>query len=129
MTFGAFLVGALSIIGLPPLGGTWSKWLLVIGAADVGQLAIIAVLMISSVLNVAYLLPLVARGFFLPAPAEREAEAGVPAKDDRLSWLRQIREAPLLCWLPPAVTAAGCIVLFFWADTVRDFLLPIAAGQ
>ncbi|MCY4138888.1 MAG: proton-conducting transporter membrane subunit, partial [Rhodobacteraceae bacterium] len=129
MTFGAFLVGALSIIGLPPLGGTWSKWLLVIGAADVGQMAIIAVLMISSVLNVAYLLPLVARGFFLPAPAERGAEADILADDGRPSWLRHIREAPLLCWLPPAVTAAGCIVLFFWAGTVRDFLLPIAAGQ
>ena len=129
MTFCAFLVGALSIIGLPPLGGTWSKWLLVVGAADVGQMAIIAVLMISSVLNVAYLLPVVARGFFLPAPAGREGDADTPADDGRLSWLRQIREAPLLCWLPPAVTAAGCIVLFFWADTVRDFLVPIAAGQ
>ena len=38
------------------------------GAADAGQLLIIIVLMISSLLNVAYLLPLVVRGFFAPEP-------------------------------------------------------------
>ena len=26
ITFAAFLIGALSIIGLPPFGGLWSKW-------------------------------------------------------------------------------------------------------
>ena len=35
VTFVAFLIGALSIIGLPPLGGSWSKWLLIVGAADI----------------------------------------------------------------------------------------------
>ncbi len=43
ITFGAFLIGALSIIGLPPLGGSWSKWLLVVGAADTGQWMMIGV--------------------------------------------------------------------------------------
>ena len=36
ITFGAFLVGALSVIGLPPLGGAWSKWYLMLAAADTG---------------------------------------------------------------------------------------------
>ena len=31
ITFIAFLIGSLSIIGLPPLGGSWSKWLLIMG--------------------------------------------------------------------------------------------------
>ena len=65
ITFIAFLIGSLSIIGLPPLGGSWSKWFLIMGAADAGQLAMIGVLLISSLLNVAYLLPLVGKGFFL----------------------------------------------------------------
>lgn len=62
-TFGAFLIGALSIIGLPPLGGSWSKWYLLVGAADAEQWALMAVLLLSSLLNVAYLLPVPARGF------------------------------------------------------------------
>ncbi len=36
-TFGAFLIGALSIVGLPPLGGSWSKWYLLAGTVDAGQ--------------------------------------------------------------------------------------------
>ena len=39
-TFAAFLVASISLIGLPPLGGTWSKWLLMLGAVDAGHAAI-----------------------------------------------------------------------------------------
>jgi len=36
LTFIAFGIAALSIIGLPPLGGAWSKWQLALGAAETG---------------------------------------------------------------------------------------------
>ena len=113
ITYISFLIGALSIIGLPPTGGSWSKWLLVVGAADAGQWIMIVVLMGSSLLNVAYLLSIVGKGFFLT-----EAGATQPVK---------ISEAPLFCWLPPAVTAFGCIVLFFIAGDIQTFLSPIVA--
>ncbi|MDG1530945.1 MAG: monovalent cation/H+ antiporter subunit D family protein [Paracoccaceae bacterium] len=113
ITFGAFLVGSLSIIGLPPLGGSWSKWLLLMGSADTGQWIMIGVLMISSLLNVLYLLPVVAKGFFLNDPENTGP----------------MSEAPLLCWLPPALTAIGCLVLFFYAGTIVEFLSPIVGGN
>ena len=51
VTFTAFALGALSIIGVPPLAGAWSKIMLMGGALDNGYLAVLAVLMISSLLN------------------------------------------------------------------------------
>ena len=39
VTMLAFLVASLSIIGLPPLGGTWSKWTLALGALDAGHVS------------------------------------------------------------------------------------------
>ncbi len=114
ITYGAFFIGALSIIGLPPLGGSWSKWLLIVGAADTGQWVMIGVLMASSLLNVAYLLPIIGRGFFSPLPE------GSPTK---------ISESPVLVWLPPALTAFGTIVLFFYAGTLQEFLSPIVSGN
>jgi len=117
ITYGAFLIGALSIIGLPPLGGSWSKWLLVVGAADAGHQIMIAVLMLSSLLNVYYLLSIVGRGFFLPA--ETTGTASAPVK---------MAESPVLVWLPPVLTAFGCLVLFFMASDIRDFLMPIVGG-
>lgn len=110
ITFVAFLIGALSIIGLPPLGGSWPKFLLMAGAADTGHLIIIGVLALSSLLNVAYLLPIVGKAFFFPAPEGQPTTFG---------------EAPLYVWLPPAITAVGCIVLFFYAGALQNFLAPI----
>lgn len=110
ITFAAFGIGALSIIGLPPLGGSWSKWLLMVGSADAGHQIMIAVLMISSLLNVAYLLPIIGKGFY---------------RDDTTNPYLGIKEAPLFCWLPPAATAIGCLILFFTAGSIVDFLMPI----
>ncbi len=121
-TFGAFLIGALSIIGLPPLGGAWGKWYLMLSAAQGGQLIMIAVLMISSLLNVAYLLPIVARGFFVPSGEPQPVAAGAAAAPPRAA----IREAPWFCVVPLCLTALGCLALFFFADPLYRLLEPIA---
>lgn len=65
-----FTLGSLSVIGIPPLGGFFSKWNLAIGAlsSDIGVLAYIApaVLMISAVLTAYYLLSVVYLAAFEP---------------------------------------------------------------
>jgi multicomponent Na+:H+ antiporter subunit D len=107
----AFLIGSLSVIGLPPLGGSWSKLLIMLGAADADQLILIAVLMLSSLLNIAYLLPVVVRGYF--SPANDGAEGA------------KLREAPLFCLVPICFTAVGCLILFFYADGIYTLLSTI----
>ncbi|MCP5197179.1 MAG: monovalent cation/H+ antiporter subunit D family protein [Gammaproteobacteria bacterium] len=129
-TFGAFLIGALSIVGLPPLGGSWSKWYLLAGSADAGQWAMMAVLLISSLLNVAYLLPVAARGFFVagadalhtnPSLAGEKEQAH---EENGIAWAG-IREAPLACVIPLCLTALGCVLLFFYVDSLYTLLAPI----
>ena len=114
VTLIAFFIGSLSVIGLPPMGGSWSKYLIALGALDSDQIIFVAVLMISSLLNIAYLLPIVARGFFSP-----DAEGATTAT---------IKEAPLFCVIPLSLTATGCVVLFFFAEPIYQFLLPIGGG-
>ena len=113
ITFGAFFIGTISIIGLPPMGGSWSKWLLVISAIEAEHIFVVAAFMISSLLNIGYLLPIVARGYFLKGATE--------------SYLvtPKIKEGPILCWLPLIITSLGCLILFFYASEVRQFLIPI----
>jgi multicomponent Na+:H+ antiporter subunit D len=113
ITLFAFLIGSLSIIGLPPFGGVWSKWFLALGAAENHQWVLLAALMISSLLNVAYLMPIVVRGFFF-APEDGAASG--------------LKEAPLFCLIPLCVTAVGCIVLFFFAERVYRLLEPLVGG-
>ena len=64
VTMAAFFIGSLSIIGIPPLGGSWSKWFLALGALEADRVIFVAVLMISSLLNVAYLIAPCRTGLF-----------------------------------------------------------------
>lgn len=138
-TFAAFAIGALSVIGLPPLGGSWSKWYIALGAADADQLIFIAVLMISSLLNIAYLIPVFARGFFGPRSEENAQYAddhggdhghgATPdtSHDGAATSSGRIQEAPLFCVVPLWITALGCIALFFFADRLYAMLAPIVS--
>jgi multicomponent Na+:H+ antiporter subunit D len=111
ITMAAFLVGSLSIIGIPPLGGAWSKWLLSIGALESGHQFVVLVLMLSSLLSVGYLLSIVGRAFFL-APA-RDAHGRGHHDDEKIA------EAPLACLVPLCITALLCVVLFFQIDRIQ----------
>ncbi len=106
-TFAAFLVAAISIIGLPPGAGMWSKWLLVLGAAESEQVVLLVVMLVGSLLSVAYLMPIPVRAFLRP-PSEPAAHG----------------EAAPAMTVPLTLTALGCVALFFGADAV---LAPLAA--
>ncbi len=63
-----FTIGALGMIGLPPVAGFVSKWYLGAGAVAVGREWVILVLLASTLLNAAYFLPLIKR-IWLNEPA------------------------------------------------------------
>ncbi|HAA86836.1 MAG TPA: cation:proton antiporter [Verrucomicrobiales bacterium] len=99
ITMTAFAIGSLSVIGLPVTGGLVSKWYLVMGTAQSGQIALLVVFLISSILNACYFLPIVYRAFFC-RPEESLYEGG-----------RQ--EAPLACLIPLCITALLSVLSFF----------------
>ena len=103
ITMGAFMIGSLSVIGLPPLGGFISKWYLALGALDRDAMWVVVVLLISSLLNVFYLLPVAVTAFFRTEESEKD---------------QKIKEAPWPCVIPLALTALGCFALFFWSDAL-----------
>ena len=139
VTFFCFFVASLSIIGLPPLGGVWSKWYIALAAAETDQIIFIAVLMISSLLNIAYLMPLVLYGYFgKEKPADTHSHGDdhshhhAPPNHSMLKHLTfgrpGIAEAPIMCLAPIVLTTIGCFALFFYADRIRLFLTPVFGG-
>lgn len=64
VTLGIFTVSALSMIGIPVLPGFISKWNLSMAAIESGQIYLLAVLLISSLLNASYYFPIIINGFF-----------------------------------------------------------------
>jgi len=112
LTFAAFAIGTLSIIGLPPFAGVWSKWYLALATIDAGHLLLLGVLLLSSLLNIAYLLVIPMRAFFC-TPADQS---------------NGIHEAPVACLLAMGITSAACVFYFFFPDSIYDLALLIA-GQ
>ncbi len=115
ITFGAFFVGSLSIIGLPPAGGSWSKWFLGLGTLEAGQVGLLGVLMLSSLLGLYYLLEVPVKAFFFAPPADAHHGEG-------------IREAPLTSVLAICVTAAVTVGLFFYPDLAHELMSLVVAG-
>ncbi len=100
-TMGSFAVGALCIIGLPGTLGFWGKWYMFQGAAlSFQSLFIVAVLLISTLVSAAYLLPIIYVAFFKPG----------------LSQLSSSGEAPWPMVIAILLTAVGAVTLFFAID-------------
>ena len=100
------MIGALSVIGLPPLGGFISKWYLALGALDRDAMWVVVVLLISSLLNVFYLLPVAVTAFFRTSETDKDPS---------------FKEAPWPC-VVPLLTALGCFLLFFWSDILLQMI-------
>ncbi len=107
VTFAAYSIGALSIIGIPPLAGVWPKLELMIGGAQADKAWVAMVLVASSVLNVGYLLPIAVRGYLRPPDPGN------------------YKTPPAAVWAAPAVTAVVCVIAFFAVGHVSSFLAPI----
>jgi multicomponent Na+:H+ antiporter subunit D len=111
ITMIAFFIASLSIIGLPPTAGTWSKWWLLTATLETDQLVLMAVLLLSSLLNIAYLLPIPLRAFF----------PSVPHADGPVA----IKEAPTASLIALCITAGACILLFFFPNPLFELVSQI----
>ena len=113
VTMGAFVIASLCIIGLPPLGGAWSKWYLATATIDAGQWVLLGVLLVSSLLSIAYLLAVPLRAWSTPQGEGTREDAS------------EIREAPPACLVAIVITAAGCLLLFVHPDPFYDLVSQV----
>ena len=114
--FGAFFVASLSIIGIPPLAGGWPKFQLFLGAVQAEHAYVAWVLLISSLLNIAYLLPIPILGLMPPKGSPEPAPYKRP------------EGAPRFVVAAPVFTAFGTLVLFFFMGSLATFLAPAMGG-
>jgi len=63
-TFSAFAIASLSMIGVPPVAGFITKWYLLLGSWEAGSIGILIILLVSTLLNAAYFVPITYRAFF-----------------------------------------------------------------
>lgn len=77
MTVLAFALAGVSLIGLPPSGGFWAKWLLLTAAVEAGQWVWAAVMVTGGLLTTGYVVLVLVRALGEP-PAPLALRAAVP---------------------------------------------------
>ena len=113
-TMGAFAIGAVSMIGAPPFAGFISKWYLLSGALQTEQVIAVAALIISTLLNAAYFMPIVYAAFFKP-----EDEGHGHAAHG---------EAPLPIVLALSATALFTLLIFFFPGIPLSLVQQMVGG-
>lgn len=113
VTMIAFTIAALGMIGIPPLAGFSTKWFIAMGSGEAMQPIFIGVLLVSSMLNAAYFLPIVYTAFFDKPDDDLELPEG------------KQKETTYLMLFPIAATAVGTFVLGIFA-TLPGLPLSIA---
>jgi formate hydrogenlyase subunit 3/multisubunit Na+/H+ antiporter MnhD subunit len=121
-TFGAFLVSALAISGIPPLNGFASKWMVYQGVLEVGRaggtlwIACLLAAMAGSALTLASFVKVLHAAFLCPPPAELRA--------------RDPKEVGWTMWATPAALAAACLAfgVFAYGLPLRHLVAPMVGG-
>jgi multicomponent Na+:H+ antiporter subunit D len=116
-TMAAFVIAALSVIGIPPTCGFFSKWYLILGAIDANQWVFVAVLLISSLLSVILFFRVIEHAYLEP----EEEHAGGGAE---LAIANE--EAPFSMLMPILIAAAGIMVFGVLSGKIISAVIQFA---
>ena len=138
-TMAAFTIGAISMVGIPPTAGFFSKWYLVLGAIESKNWIFAGLLLLSSLLVAVAFFRIIQNVYFPsyppPAPLHEgdkgeglivRSEIALPsARNDKIT-LRD--EAPVSMLLPIFIMTAGILLLGFFSgriiSTIIQFTVP-----
>jgi len=104
---GPLIVVALGMIGLPPTGGFFGKWYIILGALEANNYIAVAAILLSTLLTLAYFLKLF-EGIFRQKPTQADIQLG---------------EIPFPFKVSLGVTSAAVIILGLFSDPIVQLLL------
>ena len=114
-TMAGFVAGALSIIGVPPTCGFFSKWYLILGGIEAQQYGFVAALVFSSLINAILFFRIFERAYY----------GGHAHHQDKGSASSMI-EAPAAMVIPLLLVAGSLIAVgFYTGDIVTHIIDPV----
>jgi multicomponent Na+:H+ antiporter subunit D len=119
-TMAVFVLAALSVIGIPPTCGFFSKWYLILGSIDASQWVFVIVLLVSSLLNVVLFFRVIENAYLEPSEEHggEGSELGISTQ-----------EAPLSMLMPIFVAAAGIMVFGVLSGKIISTIIQFAIPQ
>jgi multicomponent Na+:H+ antiporter subunit D len=110
-TTAMFMIGAASIIGIPPFNGFVSKWMIYQATYEAGFAPVTIIALVVSVLTLAYFVKVGQLIFFGPACSEND----------------DVKEIPWLMRIPMIILSAVCIFSGIFYQFISKYLIEPAA--
>lgn len=104
---GSLIVVALGMIGLPPTGGFFGKWYIILGALEAQNYVAVAAVLLSTLLTLAYFVKLF-EAMFRQGPSRPDVPQSA---------------LPLACKLSLGVTSVSIVLLGIFSDPIVQWLL------
>jgi multicomponent Na+:H+ antiporter subunit D len=120
LTMAAFTVGVLSMIGVPPTAGFFSKWYLLLGAIDAGQWGFLGALLFSSLMNAVLFFKVIEIAYFEPYTTHHgHGHGGSHAAV-------AVDEAPFSMLAPLVLVSLGLLVVGFYSGFLVTNIIQFA---
>lgn len=115
-TSAAFVLSGLSVIGIPPMCGFFSKWYLVLGAIEARQWLSVAILLASSLCNAILFFRITEKAYFdAEGKKDREEDPGIG-----------MEEAPLVILIPLWMLTMGVMAVGLLSGKIISGIIRIA---
>lgn len=129
----AFTICALSMIGIPLFSGFVVKWYLIQAGLEAQKTGVVALVVLSGLLNAIYYLPIVWRFYFVSPEQTLQDHRQVvdPAAWPQPGFWQRLSmrlEAPWQALAPIALLAVICITLGTWTGPLVNYLSGVASA-
>ena len=127
-TMAAFTLGAISMVGIPPAAGFFSKWWAVQAAVERDQWHVVVVVLGSSLLTAVYLFRVLERVYLHPTNPEHAADphtatAGTAPDDPTTTETTEATESPADAVLPLVLLAIAGVALGVMSSIIVTHVL------
>jgi len=116
-TMAAFTTAAISMVGLPPLAGFFSKWYLALGTIENSSWMLLAVILISSLLNAVYFFRILEKVYLRNPEVDQTSAAESPAV--------QKDEVGFSMMMPMGIMALGLLIVGIFNAYIVDVIITM----
>ena len=119
VTLGVFVVGALSVVGVPPMCGFFSKWYLILGTIEAKKWLLLFVLLASSLVNAILFFRVIENAYLEPRGEHAFAhDGGHPSIS--------LDKVPISMLISMLMIAAGIILLGVFSGVIIKHIIQFA---
>jgi len=129
VTVTCLIIAAISVVGVPPTCGFFSKWYLVLGAIDARQWFFAFLLLASSLMVAIVFFKMVQTIFFAPSPAGEESHDHGSASHSHEEHKHARDEAPASMMVPVFIMVAGILLLGIFSGEIVSTVIQYAVPK